>query len=48
MREGGYDMSLDLIDPYTAGKMTDYTRGEIARARGHRNWRTIFTSKSNR
>lgn len=31
-----------MIDPYMAGKMADYTQGEIARSRGRRDWKTMF------
>lgn len=31
-----------MIDPYTAGKMVQHTQGELARARGHRNWKRLF------
>jgi hypothetical protein len=34
-----------------AGKMADYTQGEIARSRGRRDWKNVFTgsrSKSRR
>jgi hypothetical protein len=40
-----------MIDPYMAGKMADYTQGELARSRGRRDWKTLFTgsrSKSGR
>ncbi len=32
-----------MIDPYMAGKMADYTQGELARSRGRRDWKTLFT-----
>ena len=40
-----------VLDPYTAGKMVEYSQGEMARSRGHRNWRSLFrehVSKSSR
>ena len=33
----------EVIDPYMAGKMADYNRDEIARSRGLRNWKRLFS-----
>lgn len=32
-----------MMDLYIAGKMADYTRNEIARARGNRKWKPSFS-----
>jgi hypothetical protein len=32
-----------MIDPYMAGKMVEHTQGELARSRGHRDWKNLFT-----
>lgn len=36
----------EMIDPYMAGKMADYSRFEIARARGNLNWKRMFNGRS--
>jgi hypothetical protein len=30
------------MDPYTASKLVEYNQQELARARGQRNWMTLF------
>lgn len=35
-----------MIDSYLAGKMVEYTQGELARSRGVRNWRGLFKSET--
>lgn len=50
-RVGDARRGIRMFDPYMAGKMADYTRSEIARSRGHRNWKQPFnryTSKFSR
>lgn len=34
-----------LMDPYTALKMLEYNQQELAKARGQRNWVTIFRKR---
>lgn len=31
-----------VMDPYTADKLLDYNRQELARLRGNRKWTTLF------
>lgn len=33
------------MDPYTASKMIEYNQQELAKARGQRNWVSIFRKK---
>lgn len=35
-----------MIDPYVAGKMIEHTQGELARARGHKNWKRLFKNQT--
>jgi hypothetical protein len=34
-----------LMDPYTASKLLEYNQQELAKARGHRNWVSLFRKK---
>lgn len=37
-----------MIDAYVAGKMVEHTQGELARSRGHRNWRRLFSNEGSK
>lgn len=33
-----------MLDAFTTSKMIQHTQRELAHARGHKNWRTLFHS----